>query len=457
MANIMAIVSKAVFEKMLGKEKPKLGQLLKTKEYVSTNPRLDGLKAGGTLFLVTVRPPKDDLWVVAVLEKPKHNGKAWVAADNAVTMTDINALKSKLKFDSGAGIQAKPGALGMSLQTPRVLTDADVALLRAATGAAGSAPAADAPASGSAGARAGSAAKTVVDPIRWRSARSQREALEQRWWDSLNPTEQRRHINAIEQQSKGAVRYARTFVFGAGGIPVFVHQATGLFMHLVPGATLSLGFSAADRELAAEGADSAALTLANDPLSTESRPVTVSACLLAARTLTSEELFGLLTGEESAQKRSRVRLQNISEYRDKLNAGTAGKSTTQRLAVIEAALQSVGLRLPSEAEWERAARATDGRSLVGGRTIRSAESRELTPYGLAKLGVDPEVCADGWRASHEGRPVLGTAVTTTGQLARVCKGGESRGGSKWQLVAARRSSTDAGDSFAVRPALTVIL
>src|SRR5262249_34282417 len=40
------------------------------------------------------------------------------------------SLKDEIKFESGKGIQAKKGALGMSLQTPRALTPEDSRLLR---------------------------------------------------------------------------------------------------------------------------------------------------------------------------------------------------------------------------------------------------------------------------------------------------------------------------------------
>jgi len=42
----------------------------------------------------------------------------------------VTAAIRKLKFESGTGLQPKKGALGMSLQTPRALTAADVTLLR---------------------------------------------------------------------------------------------------------------------------------------------------------------------------------------------------------------------------------------------------------------------------------------------------------------------------------------
>jgi uncharacterized protein (TIGR02996 family) len=131
-ADIMAIISKAIFEKAAGKA-PAVGTKLLMDRYVSTNKALDAV-AGGRLYLVTVRPPDESLWLVAVLDKPKHDGSQWVAKASQIAITDISALRSKIKFESGVGITAKKGALGMSLQTPRPLTAADTALLDKAAG-----------------------------------------------------------------------------------------------------------------------------------------------------------------------------------------------------------------------------------------------------------------------------------------------------------------------------------
>lgn len=128
MANLLAIVSKAQFEALA--KSPKPGDVLGLDRYTSANKALALLAEGGTLFLVTVRPPNEALWLVGALESPKHDGAAWRAAPSRLPIRDISSLKSELRFSSGTGIQAKPGALGMSLQTPRQLTDADVSLLR---------------------------------------------------------------------------------------------------------------------------------------------------------------------------------------------------------------------------------------------------------------------------------------------------------------------------------------
>lgn len=129
MPDMMAIVSKAVFEEYAPRAKP--GAVLGMRVYRSANKHLERLAEdkSSRLFLVTVRPPKEDLWLVAVLEHPEFDDEIWVAPRNRHPITDIGSLKDRLKFESGKGLQAKKGALGMSLQTPRVLTPADAELL----------------------------------------------------------------------------------------------------------------------------------------------------------------------------------------------------------------------------------------------------------------------------------------------------------------------------------------
>lgn len=127
MPDLLAIVSKAVFE--ADNRNAAVGQVLAIDRYVSTNKALEPLRGGGRLFLVTVRPPDEQLWLVAVLESPKHDGKAWVAKANTRAIANISALRSSIRFTSNTGISATKGALGMSLQTPRQLTDEDVAMM----------------------------------------------------------------------------------------------------------------------------------------------------------------------------------------------------------------------------------------------------------------------------------------------------------------------------------------
>jgi hypothetical protein len=131
MGSALAIVSKAVFEKLAkAKGGAELGDVLGIDRYASTHASLDTLGDGGSLFLVTVRPPSEALWLVGILESPEQQEDGWYAAPSTTPITDVSGAKSKLKFTSGTGITAKPGALGMSLQTPRALTADDEALLR---------------------------------------------------------------------------------------------------------------------------------------------------------------------------------------------------------------------------------------------------------------------------------------------------------------------------------------
>ncbi len=135
MASVFAVVSKKVFEtdarikgKVIG-----LGQVWPTSKYASTVAALKTLADGGHVFLVTVRPPDEALWLVAVLRDVKAAKDGWSSATNTTAVTNITSLKGRIKFANGTGITAAKGKLGMSLQTPRALSADDVTLLLAAT------------------------------------------------------------------------------------------------------------------------------------------------------------------------------------------------------------------------------------------------------------------------------------------------------------------------------------
>jgi formylglycine-generating enzyme required for sulfatase activity len=465
MANVMAIVSKAVFDKMVGKAKPKLGDVLSTNQYVSNNPRLESVRGGGALFLVTVRPPDEALWLVAILENPKHNGTAWVSAANAVAMTDISKLKDKLKFDSGNGIQAKPGALGMSLQTPRVLTDADVALLRAATGSAADKDGKEATEKAAPTQSSGHAkSSTPIDPWRWRAPRSHAEALSLAFWTQLNPSERARFVRAIERQSNGAISFVRGHGFGPRTVELFVHRATGTPMHLIPGGSLAMGVSASDREKLAkiEGGVALDAFVDSDALKA-SIPVTVAPFLLAARPLTTEAMLSLLTGDAADKSVVQsIRRANGKQYVEQLMSSSSAKANLSRLPVLEAALDAAGLRLASEAEWEWAARGGAESLTVSGDERPASAKSAPNGFGLARMGEEPELCADGWASTHEGCAKDARPRARGANGLRAVRGGAARSwsqpdGWKWLLSAARRSSADAGESLAIRPALSVKL
>ena len=68
MACVLAIVSKALFEKM--GDDTKVCAIVDIDRYVSSNKTFDGLEDGDAIFLVTVRPPDEKLWLVGILDTP---------------------------------------------------------------------------------------------------------------------------------------------------------------------------------------------------------------------------------------------------------------------------------------------------------------------------------------------------------------------------------------------------
>lgn len=144
MASVLAIVSKRAFETeaRVGGRLVGPGDVWPTGRYESAGAALRKLEGGGHLFLVTVRPG-DEPWLVAVLSAPRFDGTRWTATPNTRPVTPLGALLPRLTLASGSGVSAPPGKLGMALQTPRELSDADVALLLGAAGAAAPAPAPD--------------------------------------------------------------------------------------------------------------------------------------------------------------------------------------------------------------------------------------------------------------------------------------------------------------------------
>ncbi|MEJ7602692.1 MAG: serine/threonine-protein kinase [Kofleriaceae bacterium] len=129
MPDILAIVSKAVFERdaRVDDQLVAPGDVWPTDRYTSCHKTFDRLADGGRIFLVTVRPPHEQLWFVGVIDGPVFEDEAWVAREpNALPVTNISALRKSITFESGKGISQDKGTLGMSLQTPRALTASDV-------------------------------------------------------------------------------------------------------------------------------------------------------------------------------------------------------------------------------------------------------------------------------------------------------------------------------------------
>jgi len=128
MPDILAIVSKAIFERdaYVDGELVGVGDVWPVDRYNSTHKTFQALEDGGRIFLVTVRPPNEQLWFVGVVDQPTFDGSAWISADeNELPVTDITPLRKTITFESGKGMSQDRGTLGMSLQTPRALTEDD--------------------------------------------------------------------------------------------------------------------------------------------------------------------------------------------------------------------------------------------------------------------------------------------------------------------------------------------
>ena len=135
MPDLLAIVSKAIFERdaRIDGASIAVGDVWHVDRYTSTHKTFQSLDGGGRIFLVTVRPPNERLWLIGVVTDPEFDGAAWIATTpNQMPVTDITALRGAITFESGNGMSQDRGTLGMSLQTPRGLTEADTELILAA-------------------------------------------------------------------------------------------------------------------------------------------------------------------------------------------------------------------------------------------------------------------------------------------------------------------------------------
>lgn len=131
MSDMMVIVSKAVFEKARdGDGAPlEIGSTYETTAYLSNSSSIEK-NLTGDLYLVTVRDER--LWLLARLVSPAHNGMGWASHMNEEAIVDITDIAGEIRFTNDKGINLEK--MAMSLQTPRVLSDADVELLERAWG-----------------------------------------------------------------------------------------------------------------------------------------------------------------------------------------------------------------------------------------------------------------------------------------------------------------------------------
>lgn len=420
MASVMAIIAKAVFEDLqkAAKKTFAVGDVVALDRYLSAHKGLSGLATGGAMFLVTVRPPDERLWLVAVLESPSFETDKWVSESNAVPIRDVTELIPKLVFSTGKGLVAKPGALGMSLQTPRVLTEADEILLRGAArpsaGAAFAAAMLEAvagsddgppkppkakkakPPAAKKGAAAPTAASSIhhpdggLSPRKAGPATSWREALVSVETWSAVPQAARKGLIADLVRELAVAHPGLPFKVGSArvgepNLGSVVHEPSGIELVVVPGGRFAMGFTADDL-FALWGAmkidaDDEGLAQFGGEIARArpARSVAVRPFLLARKPTAAASLA------EAA------------------GLGPDGDAF--------AALRQLGWRLPSEAEWEWIAREGGATRFVALPAAKHPlkptlvpPTREPSGWGFEGLLNENQACADGWHDDHAGAP-----------------------------------------------------
>ena len=455
MGSVMAVISKAVFEKQAPKGLSP-GGVWPLDRYVSKTAGLRVLADGGALFLVTVRPPDERLWLVAVLESPRFDGEQWTAAPNVVPVRDATPLLPKLRFTTGKGIAAQPGKLGMSLQTPRELTDEDVAELR------GGAPAPTNGASAVANAATGVSEVKAPRPRRARTNLADRLTLDA--WRTAGPKERVALTRDVVEGAGGTLEAVR--VAGEEEVPVFLHEPTQALFHLVPGGTWTLGFSPEESDALYRQyrgwweADTDDAICEDRRQLPEPHRVALPAFLLASRPFNPGQTRLLMSDERAVRDQvvsegrkiwrydqiAKLPADKYLQYLEEVEEGTLAEEQFEQ---VEARLLLRGLRLPTHDEWEAAARAGGHTPFPAGTQIPKYPRTGVNRFGFVDMGAWPEVVAGLWSIGSEkpARALRGGAA--------MCYPGQDCGEWTLMLCALRTSAESFEGMLHVRPLMEI--
>jgi hypothetical protein len=265
-------------------------------------------------------------------------------------------------------------------------------------------------------------------------------------WFALSDDERQVVVDAVSQRLPPELEFVELRDHGVGVMAEFLHRPSEVRFVLIPGGRFAMGFGERERArmlaLAPTCEEPEWVEEAfSGPIGAEPvREVDVAPLLLAQRPLVRPQLEALLDRDDCISLETAIDPEFVDEAR--------------------AALARVGLRLPSEAEWEHAARAGTNTLFPAG--IDELPEHPFLPdngFGLHGLGRAPELCSDGWHQNYEGAPI--DARPWAGE------GGVLRGGAEmswpWQgpgwiecLCAVRSNLARAEFFVALRPACSLV-
>ncbi len=285
-------------------------------------------------------------------------------------------------------------------------------------------------------------------------------------WTTAKSKERRALARAVADARAADLELVHEGV-GELAVPVYAHRATGFLLHLIPGGRFTMGLTEAElAKLRARyeffnEADQVDAMFASPELGPPTA-IDLPAFLFGARPLGGKALEWLREpvasrsprpdpGGKRAWDYAKVAKLPADQYLAYLDRSGAGEGENEDVAPIEAALHALGLRLPSDAEWERVARGGDDRALTLGDEIPDSPDVPANGFGISGMGATCEPCADGWVDTLEGIPKDGSARPPAEQ--RVVRGGAAliypwQGCGEWTLLAcATRKSLEGEDGL----------